>query len=127
MERRVVSTDEAPAAVGPYSQAIVADGWVYVSGQIPLDPATGTMVEGDVGAQAERCLDSVAAVLAAAGSSLDRVVRATVYLIDMNDFAAVNEVYATYFPTDPPSRACVEVRRLPKDARVEIDAVARIG
>ena len=127
MERRVVSTDEAPAAVGPYSQAIVADGWVYVSGQIPLDPATGTMVEGDVGAQAARCMDSVAAVLTAAGSSLDRVVRATVYLIDMNDFAAVNEVYARYFPTDPPSRACVEVRRLPKDARVEIDAVARIG
>ena len=127
MERRVVSTDEAPAAVGPYSQAIVSDGWVWVSGQIPLDPATGVMVDGDVAAQARRCLDSLAAVLAAAGSSLDRVVRATVYLVDMNDFAAVNAVYATYFPDDPPSRACVEVRRLPKDARVEIDAVARVG
>jgi 2-iminobutanoate/2-iminopropanoate deaminase len=127
MGRRVVSTDEAPAAVGPYSQAVVADGWVWVSGQIPLDPRTGAMVEGDVATQARRCLDSVAAVLRAAGSSLDRVVRATVYLVDMNDFAAVNEVYATYFPADPPSRACVEVRRLPKDARVEIDAVARVG
>jgi 2-iminobutanoate/2-iminopropanoate deaminase len=127
MERRIVSTDEAPAAVGPYSQAVISDGWVWVSGQIPLDPATGAMVEGDVAVQARRCLDNVAAVLAAAGSSMDRVVRATVYLVSMDDFAAVNAVYATHFPGEPPARACVEVRRLPKDARVEIDAVARVG
>ena len=127
MERRVVSTDRAPAAVGPYSQAIVSNGWVWVSGQIPLDPVTGAMVEGDVAAQARRSLENVSAVLRAAGSSMDRVVRATVYLVSMDDFAAVNAVYATFFREAPPARACVEVRRLPKDARVEIDAVAEIG
>jgi len=127
MGRTIVRTDGAPGAVGPYSQGVVVDGWVWVSGQIPLDPATGAFVEGDVAEQARRCLRNVEAVLAAAGASLDDVVRATVYLTDMDDFAAVNGAYAEFFGDEPPSRACVEVTRLPKGARVEIDAVARVG
>lgn len=125
MEWKVISTNGAPGAVGPYSQAIEIDGWVWVSGQIPLDPATGVMVEGDAAAQARRSLENVRAVLRAAGTDLDAVVRATVYLVDMDDFGAVNEVYADFFGDHRPARACVEVRRLPKDARVEIDVVAR--
>mgnify|MGYP001811961123 CR=1 FL=1 len=125
MEHRVIATGRAPGAVGPYSQAIEVDGWVWVSGQIPLDPETGVLVEGDAAAQARRALANVRGVLQAAGVDLDAVVRATVYLVDMDDFAAVNEVYAEFFGEHRPARACVEVRRLPKDARVEIDAVAR--
>lgn len=124
MTRRTVQTDGAPQAVGPYSQAVVAGEWVYVSGQIPLDPATGEMVEGDIEAQAERALQNVRAVLEAAGSSLHDVVKATVFLTDMGEFGRVNEVYARFFGDSLPARACVEVSRLPKDARVEIEAVA---
>jgi 2-iminobutanoate/2-iminopropanoate deaminase len=123
--RRRIDTPGAPAAIGPYSQAIVAGGLVHCSGQIALDPATGTLVEGDVSAQAERVLTNLAAVLAAAGSDLSRAVKCTVYLRSMSDFAAVNAVYARHFPGDaPPARATVAVLDLPKGALVEIDCTA---
>jgi len=125
MERRRITTADAPAAIGPYSQAILARGLVHCSGQIALDPATGTLVQGDVSAQAERVLANLAAVLAAAGSDLSRVVKCTVYLRSMSDFAAVNAVYARHFPGDaPPARATVAVLDLPKGALVEIDCTA---
>ncbi len=127
MSKTIVSTDQAPAAVGPYSQGVVLDGWVWTCGQVALDPATGEMVGSDAATQAERALRNIAAILQAAGSSFDRVVRATVYLTNMDDFAAVNEVYAGFFGEDPPARACVEVSRLPLGALVEIDAIARVG
>lgn len=119
-----VSTDAAPKAIGPYSQAIIANGFVFCSGQIPLDPATMTVVEGDVRAQTARVMANLEAVLAAAGCGMDRVVRCTIFLKDMGDFAAVNEVYGARFPGVAPARATVEVSRLPRDVRVEIDAVA---
>ena len=124
--RQAVATPSAPAAIGPYSQAIRAGGFLFVSGQIPLDPATGTLVEGDIAAQTHRVFANLRAILEAAGSSLDQVVRATVYLADMNDFAIVNEVYGGYFSTPAPARATVQAARLPKDARVEIDVIATI-
>lgn len=127
MSKTIVSTDQAPAAVGPYSQGVVLDGWVWTCGQVALDPETGEMVGSDAAAQAERALKNIEAILRAAGSSLDRVVRATVYLTNMDDFAAVNEVYAGFFGEAPPARACVEVSRLPLGALVEIDAIARVG
>ena len=119
-----VSTAEAPQAIGPYSQAIKAPPFLFVSGQIPLDPATGQMAAGDIAAQTHRVFANLRAILEAGGTSLDRVVRTTVYLADMNDFAAMNEVYATYFGTQAPARATVQAARLPKDARVEIDVIA---
>lgn len=122
--RQVISTGSAPKAIGPYSQAIRAAGLLYLSGQTPLDPATGTMVEGDIGKQTERVMENLKAVLTAAGSSLERAVKLTVFLKDMNDFAAMNEVYGRYFPSDPPARSTIEAARLPKDARVEIDMIA---
>ncbi|MCE9584783.1 MAG: RidA family protein [Planctomycetes bacterium] len=125
MNRKTVSTPGAPQAIGPYSQAVVMDGWLFASGQIPLDPASGQMVAGDVAAQTRRVLENLKAVLASGGSGLDRVVKTTVYLRDMNDFAAMNAVYAEYFPKDPPARATVQAARLPKDATVEIDLIAR--
>ena len=125
--RQVVATDQAPGAVGPYSQAVVAGGFAWVSGQIPLDPATGTMIEGEIEDQTRRVLDNLRAVLEAAGCRLERVVRATVYLVDMADFERVNAVYAEYFRKQPPARVCVEVSRLPKGARVEIDAVGEVS
>ena len=122
--RQVVRTDGAPGAVGPYSQAIKAAELVWVSGQIPLDQATGGLVEGGIEEQTERVLGNLAAILQAAGSGMDRVVRATVYLTDLEDFEAMNRTYATWFGEVPPARVCVEVSRLPKAARIEIDAVA---
>jgi len=124
MSRTVISTNEAPAAIGPYAQAIRANGFLFTAGQIPLDPATGEMVEGDVTAQATRVLENLRAVLAAGGSSFDRVVKTTMFLADLNDFAAVNAVYAKYFPSEPPARSTIQVARLPRDARVEIEVVA---
>lgn len=124
--RRVVETPEAPKAVGPYSQAIVDGGTVWASGQVALDPATGALVAGGVEEQTRRALTNLAAVLRAAGSDLRHVVRATVYLVDMGDFEAMNRVYAEFFGADPPARACVAVTALPKGARVEIDVIARI-
>ena len=119
-----IQTDRAPQAIGPYSQAIKANGFVFASGQIPLDPTSMKIVEGGIEEQTERVLDNLKAVLEAAGSSLDRVVKTTVYLADMNEFAAMNEVYARYFGATRPARATVQVARLPRDVRVEIDVVA---
>ncbi|MBI1876571.1 MAG: RidA family protein [Acidobacteria bacterium] len=125
--REAVSTTGAPQAIGPYSQAIRAGSFLFVSGQIPLDPATGSMVDGDVGAQTRRVLDNVGAILKAVGASYENVVRTTVFLVDMNDFAAMNQVYATYFPSQAPARSTVQAARLPKDARVEIDVIAVVN
>lgn len=124
---RAISSSHAPAAIGPYSQAVQAGGFVFCSGQIPLDPATGALVTGDIGAETERVLKNLAAVLEAAGVTFANVVRTTIYLTDMNDFAAVNAVYAKWFKDTPPARATVQVAALPKGARVEIDAVAFTG
>jgi 2-iminobutanoate/2-iminopropanoate deaminase len=124
--REAISTASAPAAIGPYSQAIRAGSLLFVSGQIPIDPATGAMVDGDVAAQTHRVFQNIRAILEAAGASLDHVVRATVYLADMNDFAAMNAVYATYFSSPAPARATVQAARLPKDARIEIDVIASV-
>lgn len=124
-DRRIVRTRRAPGAIGPYSQAVIAGGFVHCSGQIAIDPETGELVAGDVAAQTERVLENLAAVLEEAGTSLSRAVKCTVYLADLGDFAAMNEVYARYFSGEsPPARACVEVRRLPKDVAVEIDCLA---
>ena len=120
----VVATERGPKAIGPYSQAIRADGFLFVSGQIPLDPATQQLVAGDIQAQTERVLENLKGIVEAAGSSLDKVVRATVFLADMNEFAAMNEVYARYFRNQPPARSTVQVSRLPRDVRVEIDVIA---
>lgn len=122
--REVIFTENAPKAIGPYSQAVKAGGFVFVSGQIPVDPSTGELVVGDIKVQTERVLENVKAILKAAGSSLDKVVKATVFLSDMNDFAAMNEVYARYFVSAPPARAAVQVARLPKDVGVEIEVIA---
>jgi 2-iminobutanoate/2-iminopropanoate deaminase len=122
--RQAVSTDRAPQAIGPYSQGIKAGNLLFVSGQTPLDPATGALVDGDIAIQTRRVLDSLGAILTAAGTSLDRVVRTTVYLADMGDFAAMNEVYGAYFSSPAPARSTIQAARLPRDARVEIDAIA---
>ncbi len=124
MSKDVIATSQAPAAIGPYSQAIRSGPWVFVSGQIPLDPATGKIVEGDIAAQTERVLKNLGAILEAAGAGLAQVVKTTVYLRDLNEFARMNEVYARYFADQPPARATVEVARLPRDVQVEIDAIA---
>ena len=125
MEKVIIQTDQAPAAVGPYSQGVVLDGWMWTSGQVALDPATGKMVGSDAASQANQALQNIDAILKTAGSSLSKVVRTTVFLTNMDDFAAVNAVYARYFPTAFPARSCVQVARLPLGALVEIDAVAR--
>ena len=121
---RAIASSKAPAAIGPYSQAIEAGGLIFCSGQIPLDPETGALVEGDIGRQTERVMKNLAAVLEAAGVTFANVVRTTIYLVDMADFAAVNAVYAKSFSDMPPARATVQVSALPKNARVEIDALA---
>lgn len=125
--KTTISTPDAPAAIGPYSQAIVSNGFVFVSGQIPLDPATGQLVSGGIEEQTVRVIENLTAVLAAAGSSLSEVVKTTVYLKDMGEFAAMNSIYAQYFKTDAPARATVEAARLPRDVRVEIDCIAVVG
>ena len=122
--RDIISTKDAPQAIGPYSQAIKANGFVFTSGQIAIDPATQQVVTGDIGAQTERVLRNLSEVLEAAGSGLGRVVRCTVFLKNMNDFAAMNQVYGKYFSSAPPARSTVEVARLPKDVLVEIDVIA---
>jgi 2-iminobutanoate/2-iminopropanoate deaminase len=123
-EKKVVATKDAPQPIGPYSQAIKAGGFVFASGQIALDPATGKLIEGDIKAQTERVLKNLSAVLAAAGSRMDRVVRTTVFLKNISDFPAMNEVYGQFFKNDPPSRSTVQVAALPRDALLEIDVVA---
>jgi 2-iminobutanoate/2-iminopropanoate deaminase len=125
--RQIIQTDNAPRAIGPYSQAVVAGGFVFASGQIPIDPQTGEFVAGGVAEQTEQVMRNLTAVMEAAGTSLERVVKTTVFLADMNDFAAMNEVYGRYFSERPPARATVEAARLPRDARVEIEAIALVG
>jgi 2-iminobutanoate/2-iminopropanoate deaminase len=122
--REIISTKDAPQAIGPYSQAIKANGFVFTSGQVAIDPATQQVVSGDIGAQTERVLRNLSEVLEAAGSGLGKVVRCTVFLKNMNDFAAMNQVYGKYFSSVPPARSTVEVARLPKDVLVEIDVIA---
>jgi 2-iminobutanoate/2-iminopropanoate deaminase len=124
MEKMVVKTDKAPAAIGPYSQAIRAGGFVFLSGQLPMHPATGQLVTGDIREQTLRVLRNVEQVLLAAGTSLDNVIKVTIYLKDMRNYVAVNEAYTTFFDEAKPARACVEVTRLPKDAHIEIDVIA---
>jgi 2-iminobutanoate/2-iminopropanoate deaminase len=119
-----IATEKAPKAIGPYSQAVAHHGVVYLSGQIPLDPATGQIVEGDIAAQTERVLENLKAVLEAAGSSMGRVMKTTVFLKNMADFPKMNEVYGRYFVDAPPARSTVEVARLPRDVQVEIDCIA---
>jgi 2-iminobutanoate/2-iminopropanoate deaminase len=122
--REIVATEHGPKAIGPYSQAVKANGFVFTAGQVALDPATGSMVGTEIKAQTERVMENLKGIVEAAGSSLHKVVKTTVFLKDMNDFAAMNEIYARYFPSAPPARSTVEVARLPKDACVEIEVVA---
>lgn len=124
MQRDVISTPNAPAAIGPYSQAIGVEGLLFCSGQIPLDPATGNVVEGGIEEQTRQVLENVKALLAAAGTSLENVVKSTIFLADMNDFSTVNGIYGEYFQNDPPARSTVQVARLPRDVRVEIEVIA---
>jgi 2-iminobutanoate/2-iminopropanoate deaminase len=124
--KRTVKTDGAPAAIGPYSQAVAAGGFLFTAGQIALDPRTGELVDGDAAAQTRRVMDNLTAVLKAGGAGWDRVAKADIFLVDLADFAAVNEVYAEYVGAEPPARATVEVGALPRDALVEIAVVARL-
>jgi len=124
--KSIVSTDKAPAAIGPYSQAVKVGNLLFTSGMIPIDPATNTLVEGGIEVQAERALENVKALLEASGTSLDNVVKTVVFIKNMDDFAKVNEIYAKYFTKDFPARSCVEVARLPKDVLIEVEAIAEI-
>jgi 2-iminobutanoate/2-iminopropanoate deaminase len=125
--KTLISTENAPKAIGPYSQAVVHNGLVFLSGQIPLDPSTGQLVDGDISAQTERVLENIQAVLKASGSSLDQVLKTTVFLKDMSDFPKMNEIYARYFPSAAPARSTVEAARLPRDVQVEIDCIAAVS
>jgi 2-iminobutanoate/2-iminopropanoate deaminase len=125
--KKIVHTSDAPPAIGPYSQAVEAGGFLFVSGQIPLDPKTGNLVHGDIKDQTKQVMENAKAILAAAGCGMDQVVKATIYLKNIGDFAVVNEVYGAYFPSNPPARATVEVSRLPKETTVEIDVIAWKG
>ena len=124
MTKQAISSPEAPRALGPYSAAVRAGGLLFVSGQVPIDPATGTLVDGDICAQTRRVLDNIGALLKAAGLTFTHVVRTTVFLSDLNDFTAMNETYGAYFSPPFPARATVEVARLPKNARIEVDVIA---
>jgi 2-iminobutanoate/2-iminopropanoate deaminase len=127
VDKKIISTDAAPKAIGPYSQAVIANGFAFLSGQIPLDPATNQLIEGDIAAQTERVMANLKAVLEACGSSLGDVVKTTVFLKDMGEFAKMNEVYGRHFSENPPARATVEAARLPRDVRVEIECIARVA
>lgn len=122
----IIATEKAPKAIGPYSQAVVHNGVAYLSGQIPLDPATDQIVDGDIASQTERVLENIKEVLTACGSGLDRVVKTTVFLRDMSDFAKMNEVYGRYFATDSPARSTVQAARLPRNVSIEIDCIAAV-
>lgn len=124
---KIVSTEKAPQAIGPYSQAVIHNGLAYLSGQIPLDPATNQLVSGDIAVQTERVLENLKAVLEASGASLESVLKTTVYLKDMGDFPKMNEIYGRYFTQNPPARATVQAARLPRDVSVEIDAIAAVS
>jgi 2-iminobutanoate/2-iminopropanoate deaminase len=127
MRKEIVATEEAPKAIGPYSQAVRVGPLVFLSGQIPLDPKTGEVVSGDIVEQTRRVMENLSAVLQAAGVSLTEVVKSTIYLTNLGDFAKVNEVYGSYFPSEPPARATVQVAALPREASVEIDMIAHAG
>ena len=124
--KEIIATDKAPAAIGPYSQAVKVGNLLFTSGMIPINPATNTLVEGGIEVQAERALQNVKALLEASGSSMDKVVKTVVFIKNMDDFAKVNEIYAKYFTSDFPARSCVEVARLPKDVLIEMEAIAEI-
>lgn len=124
--RKIIRTEKAPAAIGPYSQAVRVDGWLFCSGQVPFDPETGKMIEGGIEAQTERVLKNLEAVLSAGGASISAVVKTTVYLSDLGDFPAMNAVYGRFFPKDPPARATIQAAKLPAGAMVEIDAIASV-
>jgi 2-iminobutanoate/2-iminopropanoate deaminase len=126
MEKKVIYTEKAPEAIGPYSQAVEAGNFLFISGQIPLDPQTGSLVGEDIETQTERVLENLKAIVESEGLTLDNVVKTTIYLCDMNDFNRFNAVYSRYFQTDPPARATVEVTRLPKNVLIEIEAIATI-
>ena len=126
MSRTVIHTAAAPEAVGPYSQAVAANGFVFVSGQVPFEPSSMELVSGTIAEETTRCVQNLEAILAEAGSGLDRIVKTTIYVTDMNDFAEVNDAYSSFFPSEPPARATVGVVALPKGARVEIDCIATI-
>jgi len=126
MEKKIIHSDKAPAAIGPYSQAVKSGGMLFTSGQIPLDPRSGRVVEGGIRDQTRQALENLREVLASGGASFDDVVKTTCFLNDMNDFAQFNEVYQEFFKNDPPARSCVAVDRLPKDVLVEIEAIAQI-
>jgi 2-iminobutanoate/2-iminopropanoate deaminase len=125
MANAIVSTDKAPKAIGPYSQAVIAGELIFTSGQIPLDPVTQQMVPGDIRAQTERVMENLAAVLESAGAGFENVVKSTIFVVDLGDFATVNEIYGRRFPKSPPARSTVQVAALPKGARVEIELIAR--
>lgn len=128
MAKQRIHTEKAPRPVGPYSQAVAIDGWLYVAGQVPIEPATGNWIKGDIAAQTERVLQNVQAILEAAGSSLQDVVKTTVYMADLGEFATMNEVYARYFnDACPPARATIEAKNLPGGAKLEMEAIARVG
>lgn len=124
--RSAIRTTQAPAAIGPYSQAIRSGDFLFLSGQIPLDPATGNIVEGDITAQTRRVMENISAVLAAAGAGFADIVKTTIFLVDLGDFAAVNAVYGPHFASEPPARSTIQVARLPRDSRVEIEVIARV-
>ena len=125
--KKIISTNEAPGAIGPYSQAVRSGSFLFCSGQIPLDPKSGQIMSGDIAAQTRRVLDNIAAVLRAEGLTFDNVVKTTIFLTDLGDFQIVNEIYGSYFKQDPPARSTVQVSALPKGAKIEIDAIADAG
>lgn len=127
MNNKIIDINSAPKAIGPYSQAIMIDKWLFVSGQIPIDPTTNELIKGDITKQTERVLENIKAIVESVGGKLNNIVKTTIYLKDMTEFSTMNEVYGQYFPNDPPARATVEVSRLPKDVSVEIDALAFIN
>ena len=127
MEKKVIHTNQAPQAIGPYSQAVLCSGRIlFISGQIPVVPATGEIVSDEVAAQIKQCMENVKAILAEAGATFDNVVKTSIFIKNMNDFSVINEIYGSYFKSEPPARACVEVARLPKDVLAEVEAIAVI-
>lgn len=126
MDKNIISTEKAPAAIGPYSQAVKSGNFLFASGQIPIDPATGQIVEGGIEEQTRQVLENVKGLLESLGASMDNIVKTTLFISDMNDFAAINNIYASYFKQSPPARSCVEVSRLPKDVKIEMEFIASL-
>ncbi|MGI6485933.1 MAG: RidA family protein [Thermoanaerobacterales bacterium] len=126
MDKKVISTEKAPAAIGPYSQAVKSGGFLFASGQIPLNPATGKIVDGGIQEQTKQVLENVQGLLESLGASMDNIVKTTLFIADMDDFATINDIYSGYFKNSPPARSCVEVSRLPKDVKIEMEFIASI-